>query len=67
MAAINGGMKGIDVAVFFSSGGGVGVDPRGDARLASGAVHARLCCGRKKKVAGWAVSVGWAGREAEAQ
>jgi hypothetical protein len=33
----------------------------------SGTVHARLRCGRKKKVAGWAVRVGWAGQEAEAQ
>jgi hypothetical protein len=60
-------MKGIDAAVFFSSGGGVGVDPGGGARLAGGAGRARLQCGRRKKVAGWAVRVGWAGREAEAQ
>jgi hypothetical protein len=65
--SINGGMKGIDAAVFFSSGGGVRVDPGGSARPAGGAVRARLRCGRKKKVAGWAVRVGWAGREAEAQ
>jgi hypothetical protein len=63
----NGGMKGIDAAIFLSSGGGVGVDPRGDARPAGGAGRARLWCGRKKKVAGWAVRVGWAGQEAEAQ
>jgi hypothetical protein len=51
--SINGGMKRIDAAIFFSSGGGVGVDPG-------------LRCGWKKKVAGWAMRVGWAGREAEA-
>jgi hypothetical protein len=67
MALSNGGTKGIDAAVFFSSGGGDGVDPRGGARPVGGAGHARLRCGRKKKVAGWAVRVGWAGREAEAQ
>jgi hypothetical protein len=67
MALINGGMKGIDAAVFFSSGGGVGVDPGGGARPTSGTVRARLRCGRKKKVAGWAVRLGWASREAEAQ
>jgi hypothetical protein len=61
MASINGGLKGIDAAIFFSSGGGVGVDPGG------GAVRARLRCGRKKKVADWAVRMGWAGREAETQ
>jgi hypothetical protein len=66
MASINGGMKGIDAAVFFSSSGEVGVDPGGGARLAGGAMCARLRCGRKKKVAGWAVRVGWDGREAEA-
>jgi hypothetical protein len=60
-------MKGIDAAVFFSSGGGAGEDPRGGVRPASGAVRARLRCGRKKKVAGWAMRVGWAGQEAEAQ
>jgi hypothetical protein len=65
--SINGGMKGIDAAIFFSSGGGVGVDPGGGARPASGTGQARLRCERKKKVAGWAVRVGWAGREAEAQ
>jgi hypothetical protein len=63
----NGGMKGIDVAIFFSSGGGVGVDPGGGARPAGGTGRAWLRCGRKKKVAGWAVCVGWAGQEAEAQ
>jgi hypothetical protein len=67
MASINGGMKGIDATVFFSSGGGVVVDPGGGARPAGGAVRARLRCGRKKKVADWAVRVGWAGREVEAQ
>jgi hypothetical protein len=67
MASINGEIKGIDAAVFFSSGGGVRVDPGGGARPVGGAVCARLRCGRKKKVAGWAVRVGWAGREAEAQ
>jgi hypothetical protein len=60
-------MKGIDAAVFFSFGGGVGVDPGGGARPAGGAGRAQLRCVRKKKVAGWAVRVGWAGREAEAQ
>jgi hypothetical protein len=65
--SINGGMKGIDAAIFFSSGGGVGVDPGGGVRLAGGTGRARLRCGRKKKVAGWAMRVGWAGREAEAQ
>jgi endonuclease YncB( thermonuclease family) len=67
MALINGGMKGIDAAVFFSSGGGVGVDPGGGVRPAGGALRAQLWCGRKKKVAGWAVRMGWAGLEAEAQ
>jgi hypothetical protein len=67
MAPINGGMKGIDAVIFFSSGRGVGVDPEGVARPAGGAVRARLWCGRKKKVVGWAVRMGWAGREAEAQ
>jgi hypothetical protein len=67
MTSINGGMKGIDAAIFFSSGGGVGVDPGGGARPAGGAVRARLRCGRKKKVAGSAMRVGWAGREADAQ
>jgi hypothetical protein len=66
-ASINGGMKGIDTAVFFSSGGGVGVDPGGGVRPADGTGHARLRCGRKKKVAGWDVLVGWAGQEVEAQ
>jgi hypothetical protein len=51
---------------FFSSGGGVGVDHGGGARPAGGAVHAWLWCGRKKKVAGWAVRMGWAGQEDEA-
>jgi hypothetical protein len=60
-------MKGIDAAVFFSFGGGVGVDPGGGARPTGGAGRAQLQCRRKKKVAGWAVRVGWAGREAEAQ
>jgi hypothetical protein len=32
-----------------------------------GTVRARLRCGRKKKVAGWAVRMGWAGQKAEAQ
>jgi hypothetical protein len=59
--------RGIDAAIFFSSGGGIGVDRGGGARLAGGAVCTWLRCGRKKKVAGWAVRVGWAGREAEAQ
>jgi hypothetical protein len=60
-------MKGIDAAVFFSSGGGVGVDRGGGTRPAGGgAGRTRLRCGRRKKVAGWAVRVGWAGREAEA-
>jgi hypothetical protein len=63
----NGGMKGIDAAIFFSSGLGVGVDPGGGARPAGGAGRARLRCGRKKKGAGWAVRVGWASQEAEAQ
>jgi hypothetical protein len=67
MASINGGMKGIDAAVFFSSGGGVGVDPGGGARPTGDVVRARLRCWRKKKVAGWAVRVGWADQEAEAQ
>jgi uncharacterized protein YbjT (DUF2867 family) len=58
MASINGGMKGIDVVVFFSSGGGVGVDPGGGARPVGGAVRAQLQCERKKKVASWAVRVG---------
>jgi hypothetical protein len=58
MAPINGGMKRIDVAVFFFSGGGVRVDPGGGGRPADGAVCARLRCGRKKKVAGWAVRMG---------
>jgi hypothetical protein len=66
MASSNGGMKGIDAAIFFSFDGGVGVDPGGGVRPAGGAGRARLRCGRKKKVAGWAVWVGWAGREAEA-
>jgi hypothetical protein len=61
------GVEGASIAVFFSSSGGVGVDPGGGARPAGSAVHARLRCGRKKKVAGWAVRMGWAGREAEAQ
>jgi hypothetical protein len=52
---------------FFSSSGGVGVDRGGSARPVGGAVRAWLRCGRKKKVAGWAVRVGWAGREDEAQ
>jgi hypothetical protein len=43
-------MKGIDAAIFFSFGGGVGVDPGSGAKLQ---------CGRKKKVAGW--PCGWAG------
>jgi hypothetical protein len=60
MALINGGMNGIDAAVFFSSGGDVGVNPGGGARPAGGAVRARLRCGRKKKVVGWALRVGWA-------
>jgi hypothetical protein len=30
-------------------------------------VRAWLQCGRRKKTAGWAVRVSWAGREAEAQ
>jgi hypothetical protein len=60
-------MKGIDAAVFFSSCGGVGVDPGGGARPAGGAGRARFQCRRKKKLAGWAVRVGWSGREAEAQ
>jgi hypothetical protein len=60
-------MKGIDVAVFFSFSGGVGVNPGGGAGPAGGVGRARLRCGRKKKVAGWAMRVGWAGREAEAQ
>jgi hypothetical protein len=60
-------MKGIDAVVFFSSGGGVGVDPGGGARPSGGTVRARLRCGRKKKVAGWAVRVGWADREAKAR
>jgi uncharacterized protein (DUF2235 family) len=51
---------------FFSSDGGIGVDRGGDMRSAGGVVRAWLRCGRKKKVAGWAVRVGWAGREAEA-
>jgi hypothetical protein len=59
-------MKGIDAAIFFSSGGGVGVDPGGGTRPAGDAGRAQHRCGRKKKVAGWAVWVGWAGREAEA-
>jgi hypothetical protein len=59
----NGGMKGIDAVVFFPSDGGVGVDPGGGARPTG---RARLQCGRRKKVAGWAVRVGWAGWEAEA-
>jgi hypothetical protein len=59
MAPINGGLKGIDAAIFFSSGGGVGVDPGGGARPAGDAVRARLRCGRKKKVADWAVRMGW--------
>jgi hypothetical protein len=42
MAPISGGMKEIDVAIFFSSGGGVGVDPRGGVRPAGGAMRARL-------------------------
>jgi hypothetical protein len=50
---------GIDVTIFFSSGGGVGVDPGGGVRPVGGAGHARLRCGRRKKVAGWAVRVGW--------
>jgi hypothetical protein len=66
MASSNGGMKGIDAAIFYSFGGGVGVDPGGGVRPAGGTGRARLRCGRKKKVAGWAVWVGWAGREAEA-
>jgi hypothetical protein len=61
------GVEGASIAVFFSSGGGVGVDPGGGVRLAGSAVRARLRCRRKKKVAGWAVRMGWAGREAEAQ
>jgi hypothetical protein len=60
-------MKGIDAAIFFSSGGGVGVNPGGGVRPSGGAGRARLQCGRRNKVAGWAVRVGWAGREAEAQ
>jgi hypothetical protein len=60
-------MKGIDVAIFFSSSGGVGVKPGGGARPAGGVGRARLRCGRRKKVAGWAVRVGWASQEAEAQ
>jgi hypothetical protein len=67
MAPVNWGMQGIDAAIFFSCGGGVGVDPGDGARLVGGAVRAQLWCGRKKKVAGWAVRMGWAGREAEAQ
>jgi hypothetical protein len=51
---------------FFSSGGGVGVDRGGGARPAVGAVRAWFRCARKKKVAGWAIRVGWVGREAEA-
>jgi hypothetical protein len=60
-------MKGIDAAVFFSSGGDVEVDPGGGARPAGSAGRVRLRCGREKKVAGWAMRVGWAGREAKAQ
>jgi hypothetical protein len=60
-------MKGIDAAIFFSSCGGVGVDPGGGARPTGGTGRARLRCERKKKVAGWAVRVGWSSREAEAQ
>jgi hypothetical protein len=67
MAPINGGMKGIDAVVFFSSGGGVGVDPGGGTRPAGDVVRARLWCRRKKKVAGWAVRMGWSDREAKAQ
>jgi hypothetical protein len=52
---------------FLSSGGGIGVDRGGDARPAGSAVRAWLRCERKKKVAGWAVRVGWAGQKAEAQ
>jgi hypothetical protein len=58
---------GIDAAVLFSSSGGVRVNPGGDVRPVGGAGRARLQCGRKKKVAGWAVWVGWVGREVEAQ
>jgi hypothetical protein len=47
---------GIDAAVFFSSGGGVGVDRGGGMRPAGGgALCDWLRCGRRKKVAGWAV------------
>jgi hypothetical protein len=60
-------MKEIDAAVYFSSGGGAGVDPGGGARPAGGAGRARLQCRRKKKVTGWAVRVGWVSRVAEAQ
>jgi hypothetical protein len=59
--------RGIDAEVFFSSGGGVGVDRGGGVRPADGAMHAWLRCERKKKVAGWAVRVGWVGQEVEAQ
>jgi hypothetical protein len=51
-------MKGIDAAVFFSSGGGVRVDPGGGVRPVGGAGRTRLRCGRRKKVAGSAVRVG---------
>jgi hypothetical protein len=52
---------------FFSSSGGIGVDRGGGTRPAGGAMPAWLRCGRKKKVVGWSVRVGWAGREAQAQ
>jgi hypothetical protein len=61
-----GELRGIDAAIF-SSGGGVRVNRGGGARPAGSAVCTWLWCGRKKKVAGWAVRVGWAGREAEDQ
>jgi hypothetical protein len=68
MAPINGGNEGgLDTAIFLFCWRCQG-DCGGGRRPASGgAVLARLRCGRKKKVVGWAVQVGWASREAEAQ
>jgi hypothetical protein len=53
---------------FFSSGGGVGAT----VEAARGRPAAAPCAlgfgaGGRRKVAGWAVRVGWAGRMAEAQ
>jgi hypothetical protein len=64
---MGGNEGGLDVAVFLFRWRRRG-DRGGSARPAGGGtVRARLRCERKKKVAGWAVRVGWAGQKAEAQ